>query len=64
MAKLNVCECGSTPKIIKLFSSKRYDCFVQCKCGKETKVYVSRQGAVNAWNNGKTYKYNYEESKK
>lgn len=47
---MNRCECGAEPEVIKLFASKRYDCFVRCpKCGKETKAYTSKQNAVKAW---------------
>lgn len=56
MAKLNVCSCGNMPEAVKLYASKRYDCFVKCKCGKETRVYTSRQNAINAWNKGKLEK--------
>ena len=45
------CSCGGTPEVVKLYPSKRYDCFIRCtKCEREGKVYVSKQGAVNAWN--------------
>lgn len=47
---MNRCECGAEPEVIKLYPSKRYDCFIRCpKCGKETKVYTSKQNAVKAW---------------
>lgn len=49
--KLKPCPCGGKAEKIKLFSAKRYDCFYKCdRCGYETKVYVSPQGAKNVWN--------------
>jgi hypothetical protein len=49
--KLKPCPCGGKAVKTKLFSAKRYDCFYKCdRCGYETKVYVSPQGAKNAWN--------------
>lgn len=48
------CSCGAEPEVVKLFTSKRYDCFVRCpRCGKETKAYTSKQNAVKAWSKGK-----------
>ena len=51
MDELLPCPCGGKATLIKLFDSKRYDCFVRCdKCGAETKLYTSKQNAVKAWN--------------
>lgn len=51
MAELKDCLCGGKPEVVKLFKSKRYDCFIKCtKCGHEGRLYVSKQGAVKAWN--------------
>ena len=48
---LKSCVCGGKAIHIKLFDSKRYDCYFKCeKCGKETKVYRSKQSASKAWN--------------
>ena len=48
---LNLCSCGAEPELVKLFEAKRYDCFVRCpQCGKEGKVYTSKQNAIKAWN--------------
>lgn len=48
---LKLCSCGAEPEIVKLFESKRYDCFVRCpRCGKEGKAYTSKQNAIKAWN--------------
>lgn len=56
-AELNPCLCGGNPQHIKLFPKIRYDCFFKCdKCGYETKVYVSKQNAVKAWNKRNTPK--------
>ena len=57
--ELKPCKCGGEAEHIKIFPTKRYDCFLRCKkCGYETKVYVSKQGAKRAWNrradNGQT----------
>lgn len=49
--ELKPCVCGGNAVKIKIFSHKRYDCFYKCdKCEWQTKVYVSPQGAKNAWN--------------
>lgn len=55
MSELRPCpHCDGEAVHIKLFESKRYDCFYRCsKCGYETKAYTSKQNAVNAWNKGK-----------
>jgi lipopolysaccharide biosynthesis regulator YciM len=45
--ELKPCTCGGNAVKIKIFSHKRYKCD---KCGWQTKVYVSPQGAKNAWN--------------
>ena len=52
MMELNPCPiCGGEAEHIKLFASKRYDCFFRCKkCGYETKAYTSKQNAEKAWN--------------
>lgn len=51
MNMLKPCVCGGKAIRIKLFTSKRYDCYFKCdKCGKETKAYRSKQNAVKAWN--------------
>ena len=43
--------CGGEAEVVKLFTAKRYDCFIRCTwCGRETKVYTSKQNAANAWN--------------
>ena len=56
MNKIKPCQCGGNGKIIKMFPSKRYDCFIKCdKCGIETKVYTSRQNAIKMWSKGKVY---------
>lgn len=44
--ELKPCVCGGNAVKIKIFSHKRYDCL----CERQTKVYVSPQGAKNAWN--------------
>ena len=56
--ELNKCsKCGGEAEHIKLWESKRSECFLRCKsCGRETKVYASKQGAVDAWNSGKLTK--------
>ena len=47
-------KCGGEAEHIKIWESKRSECFFRCKsCGRETKVYASKQGAVDAWNSGK-----------
>lgn len=49
--ELKPCVCGGNAVKIKIFSHKRYDCLYKCdKCEWQTKVYVSPQGAKNAWN--------------
>ena len=49
--ELKPCLCGGKAEKIKIFPEKRYDCFYKCdRCGYATKVYVSTQGAKNAWN--------------
>lgn len=49
--ELKPCTCGGNAVKIKIFSHKRYDCFYKCdKCEWQTEVYVSPQGAKNAWN--------------
>ena len=49
--ELKPCKCGGKAEKVKLYSKNRYDCFFRCdNCGYETKVYVSTQGAKNAWN--------------
>ena len=51
MMKLKPCPCGGKAEHIKLWESKRYDCFFRCnKCGFETKAYTSKQSAEKAWN--------------
>ena len=51
MAEPKKCRCGGEPEVVKLFPSKRYDCFIRCRmCGYEGKMYVGKQGAVRAWN--------------
>jgi Lar family restriction alleviation protein len=52
MAELKPCRlCGGEAEIVKLFPTKRYDCFVHCtQCGAEGKAYSSKQNAVKAWN--------------
>ena len=51
MAEPKLCPCGGKPEVIKLYESKRYDCFIRCpECGYEGRLYVSKQGAVRAWN--------------
>lgn len=52
MADLKPCTvCGGEGEVIKLFPSKRYDCFIRCKvCHRETKAYASKQNAVKSWN--------------
>lgn len=55
MAEPKKHSCGGDPEVVKLFPSKRYDCFIRCKkCGYETLAYVSKQGAVKAWNRRNT----------
>ena len=50
-------KCGGEPERIKLWETKRADCFYRCRgCGRETKVYASNQGALAAWNDGKLTK--------
>ena len=50
-------KCGGEPERIKLWETKRADCFYRCQgCGRETKVYASNQSAVAAWNDGKLTK--------
>lgn len=45
------CKCGGVAERVKIYSSKRYDCFIRCReCGHETQVYVSTQGAERDWN--------------
>ena len=58
--ELNKCaKCGGEAEHIKLYESKRGDCFFRCKnCGRETAVYTSKQNAVDAWNSGKLEKTN------
>lgn len=53
--EINKCsKCGGEAEHIKLWKTKRQECFIRCKgCGRETKVYASKQGAVDAWNSGK-----------
>lgn len=53
--ELNKCaKCGGEAEHIKLWESKRPDCFFRCKgCGRETAVYTSKHNAVEAWNAGK-----------
>lgn len=49
--QINPCRCGATAEFVKLYETKRYDGFVKCpKCGRETRVYTSKQNAVKAWN--------------
>lgn len=49
--EISKCSCGGEPEVIKLFPAKRYDCMIRCPvCGREGKCYVSKQGAVKAWN--------------
>ena len=52
---MNKCvKCGGEAEHIKLYDSKRYDCFFRCKgCGRETAVYTNKQNAIDAWNDGK-----------
>lgn len=51
MMELKPCKCGGEAIHIKLWESKRYDCFFRCnKCGYETKAYTSKQNAEKAWN--------------
>lgn len=53
--EINKCaKCGGEAEHIKLWESKRPDCFFRCKgCGRETTVYTSKQNAIAAWNDGK-----------
>ena len=52
--EIKKCECSGTPIFEKIYPTKRYCGFVKCpKCGVETKVYATKQCAVNAWNKGK-----------
>lgn len=53
--EINKCaKCGGEAEHIKLFDSKRSECFFRCtSCGRETKVYASKQNAIEAWNSGK-----------
>ena len=49
--ELKRCLCGGKAEKVKIFPEKRYDFFYKCdRCGYVTKVYVSPQGAKNAWN--------------
>lgn len=49
--QITPCKCGATPEVVKLWESKRYDCFLRCpKCGRETRCYSSKQNAVKRWN--------------
>ena len=49
--ELKPCKCGGKAVRVKIYERNRYDCFFRCdKCGYETKVYVSAQGAKKAWN--------------
>lgn len=51
MANLNPCECGGEAEHVKIWETKRQHCFIRCKkCGRETKVYTTKQNAVKAWN--------------
>lgn len=52
MAELEPCKyCGGKGEHIKLYDSKRYDCFIKCtSCEYETQTYTSKQNAVKAWN--------------
>ena len=52
MAELKPCPfCGGEAKIVRLFTSTRYDCFVKCtKCDNESGLYTSKQNAVKEWN--------------
>lgn len=51
--EIKPCKCGSTPTFVKLFPNGRYSGFFRCSCGKETRVYASKQSAVRAWNGGR-----------
>lgn len=52
--EIKKCECGGTPMFEKLFPRNNHCGFVRCpECGKETKVYTSKQNAVKAWNKGR-----------
>ena len=56
------CLCGGKGIHIKLFPKNRYDCFIKCdSCDYETKVYVSKQNAVKAWDKRNTPKQEVEE---
>ena len=49
--ELKPCSCGGEAIWIKLYTKNRYDCFIKClNCGKETRVYTSRQNAAKVWN--------------
>lgn len=53
--KIVICpDCGSEVEWIKLYESKRYDGFLKCSgCGREGRLYTSKQNAVKAWLKGK-----------
>lgn len=45
------CKCGAQAEFVKLYETKWYDGWVQCpKCGRESRMYTSKQNAVKAWN--------------
>ena len=52
--KIVICpDCGSEVEWVKLYESKRYDGFLKCSgCGREGRTYVSKSGAIKAWNRG------------
>jgi transposase-like protein len=53
---MNCPYCGGHSEFVKLYSSisKRYDGFMKCQdCGREGRLYTSKQNAVKAWKRGK-----------
>ena len=50
MAELKPCECGSNPKLVRVWAGRDKFC-VRCFCGICTKLFDTVQQAIDAWNN-------------
>ena len=54
MTKLKPCPfCGRQPEVIVNKAGNMAEYWIVCKCGIESRIYVSKQGAVKAWNRRK-----------
>lgn len=42
--------CGRTPKVETIKTGNKREWYITCKCGIEQTLYVSKQGAIKAWN--------------